>query len=109
MANENKTLCNCQGFYNHDTGLCDPLTENSPNPCPPTFWGNVAGWDWNNISNQAVTWAYALGILTPPNATNMETQAYMQELQRQKQTMMYLMVGLGVMMLVLVIVVIRKK
>ena len=72
------------------------------------FWNTVGGWDWNVISDNALTWGYALGIIKPPNATNLETQAYMMELQKQRQQMNMIMVGLGVLMLIIVIIVIRQ-
>jgi hypothetical protein len=39
----------------------------------------------------------------------MENQAYMMELQRQKDQMMYIMIGLGITMMIVVLLVLRKK
>jgi hypothetical protein len=50
MANLNKTLCNCEATYNEETGFCDPLLPNSPNPCPDTAWGNIWSWIGQNVS-----------------------------------------------------------
>ena len=50
MANLNKTLCNCEGTYNEQTGFCDPLLPNSPNPCPDTTWGNIWNWLGQNVT-----------------------------------------------------------
>ena len=112
MANLNKKYCNCTGIYVGDadgSGTCNPLTETSPDPCPTTFWQNAAGWDWNAIGDNALTWGYALGVFQAPNGATMENQAYMMELQRQKDQMMYIMVGLGVTMMIVVLLVLRKK
>jgi hypothetical protein len=110
MANLNKTECDCFGFYD-PSGGCLPYDPevHTTEPCPNNFWGTVGGWDWQNISDNAMQWGYALGIFTPPNAVSMENQAYMMELQRQKDQMMYIMVGLGITMLIVVLVVLRKK
>ena len=50
MANLNKTMCNCEGFYNAEQQICEPLQANSPDPCPSTFWGNLGNWAMNNVS-----------------------------------------------------------
>lgn len=111
MANKNKTECSCMGFW--EDGMCVPalLPEdpNYVNPCPTTWFETAGTWNWDNISNTALTWGYALGLFNSPNAVNMETQQYMMELQRQKQQMMYIMVGLGILMVLVVIMVLRKK
>jgi len=108
MANLNRTECNCTGIWNPTTSICD-TPQAGEDPCPPTWFETAGTWDWNNISNQALTWGYALGWFKSPDATNMQTEAYMQELARQKQQMMMYMIGLGILMVVLVIVVIKKK
>ena len=83
-------------------------TNNNGNGNGNGFWNTVGGWDWKAISDNALTWGYAFGFIKPPNATNMETQAYMMELQKQRQQMNMIMVGLGVLMLIIVIIVIRQ-
>ena len=109
-TNLNETECQCMGIYNEANGSCD-IPPNGVDPCPDSggsgFWNNLAGANWNAISENALQWGYALGILKPPS-TNLQTQAYMMELQKQRQQMMYIMVFLGVLMLVIVIMVLRQ-
>ena len=110
MANLSKKYCDCKKLYVGDpdgSGTCEELTATSPNPCPETFWTTAAGWDWNSISKNALNWSYALGFLSPPQ-TNLETQIYMQELERQRRQSMYIMVGLGVLLLVIILVVVAR-
>ena len=113
MANLNRTNCGCMGFWDSANNGCTPaLMPEDPNyvdPCPPTWFETAGTWDWNNISNTALTWGYALGLFNAPNQVNMETQQYYMELQRQKQQMMYIMVGLAVLMILVVVLVLRKK
>ena len=73
------------------------------------FWQTASGWDWNAIGENALTWGYALGVFQAPNGATMENQAYMMELQRQKDQMMYIMIGLGITMMIVVLLVLRKK
>lgn len=110
MANLNKEMCDCMGFYD-PSGGCMPYDPevHSEEPCPGSFWETAAGWDWGAISDNAMNWGYALGIFRPPNQNNLSNQLYMQELQRQRQQMTYIFVGLGVAMLVILLVVLRKK
>jgi len=110
MANLNKSECECMGFYD-PSGGCTPYDPqiHATEPCPNNFWGTVGGLDWNAIGDNALTWGYALGIFQSPNAANMENQAYMMELQRQKDQMMYIMIGLGITMMIVVLLVLRKK
>jgi hypothetical protein len=112
MANLNKTECGCMGFYDASGGCTPALMPEDPNyinPCPNNFWGTVGGWDWNAIGENALTWGYALGVFQAPNGATMENQAYMMELQRQKDQMMYIMIGLGITMMIVVLLVLRKK
>jgi hypothetical protein len=107
MANKNKTECDCNGIWNETTSTCD-IVPTGVDACPPTFWQNAAGWDWNGIGENALVWGYALGFLKPPSA-NLESQVYMMELERQRQQSLYIMAGLGVLMLVIVVMVVRKN
>ncbi len=107
MANLNKTECNCTGIYNATSMTCDD--PQGVDPCPNNFWGTVGGLDWNAIGENALTWGYALGVFQAPNGATMENQAYMMELQRQKDQMMYIMIGLGITMMIVVLLVLRKK
>tara|TARA_R100000152_G_C6616085_1_gene68325 strand:- start:108 stop:437 length:330 start_codon:yes stop_codon:yes gene_type:complete len=109
MANLNKEMCDCMGFYD-PSGGCMPYDPevHADEPCPGGFWQTVGSWDWGAISENAMNWGYALGLFQPPNQ-NLETQMYMAELQRQRQQMTMIMVGLGIAMLVILIVVVRKK
>ena len=106
MANLNKTECGCEGIYNATTSSCDP-PDVGVDPCP-SFWSNLAGWDWQNIADTSLTWGYALGFLKPPNAQQ-DNAIYLMQLEQQRKQMMYLMVGLGVLMLVVVIMVLKKN
>jgi len=116
MANLNKTECSCQGFYD-PAGGCIPYDPavHSEEPCPTNFWGNVGGFitsaDWGAISENALNISYALGWLKPPQQ-NLQTQIYMQELERQRRQSMMIFVGLGIILLILVMVIVlqnRKK
>lgn len=59
MANLNNTMCNCEGFYNAEEQICEPLQTNSPDPCPPTFWGSLGDWAMNNITIGGVGGGYS--------------------------------------------------
>jgi hypothetical protein len=72
------------------------------------FWANVGGWDWNAISGNALQWGYALGWLQPPSS-QLDAMAFQTELARQRQQMMWIIVGLIVLLIVLVVLVLRKK
>jgi len=107
--NKNETVCGCVGIYNEADMRCDDVPV-GVDACPEKgFWNAVGGWDWKAISENSLQWGYALGFLKPPNATTMENQQYMAELQRQKNTMNMILLGLAILMIVLVIVVVRKK
>jgi len=108
MPNLNETMCNCEGFSQTD-GSCEPYDADihSSPPCPDGFWGTVGGWDWEAISSTSLQWMYAFGVLKPPSA-NLETQAYMMELQRQQKQTNMIMLGLGFLMLIVLIIVLRK-
>ena len=112
---DNEAYCGCTGIFiqdpsDPDVGTCAAPTGGE-DPCPHVqqgFWQTAASWDWNNISTTALTWGYATGLLKPPSS-NLETQAYMMELQKQRQQMNMILIGLGVLMLVVIIVLVRKK
>ena len=72
------------------------------------FWANVGSWNWNAISGNALQWGYALGWLQPPSS-QLDAMAYQTEIARQRQQMMFIIVGLIVLMIVLVVLVLRKK
>ena len=111
MANKNETECGCMGIYNSSTNSCDDIPV-GVDACPENgggFWNTIGGWDWKAISENSLQWGYALGFLKPPNAASMENQQYMAELQRQKNTMNMILLGLAILMIVLVIVVVRRK
>ena len=104
MANKNKTICECTGIYNESTGYCDdPM---GIDPCPSWFattFQNAQSWDWQNISNTGLEWAYVLGLAerpvvnTPDNSGEMETTKYIT----------YGIIALTI--IVLVVFLIRKK
>tara|TARA_R110002074_G_scaffold46984_1_gene120799 strand:+ start:223 stop:567 length:345 start_codon:yes stop_codon:yes gene_type:complete len=111
MPNLNETECSCMGIYNPTTYTCDTATPEVA--CPDgaggsTWLQTASGWNWNVIGENALTWGYALGLLKPPNAQQ-DNSLYLMQLEQQRNQMMYLMVGLGVLMLVVVILVLKKN
>lgn len=108
MANINKEMCECMGFYD-PSGSCTPYDPaiHPEEPCPSNFWSNVGSWNWGAISDTALQWGYAFGFLQPPSQ-NLETQMYMMELERQRRQTTMLMVGLGVLMLIVILIVLRR-
>ena len=107
MPNPNSTNCNCEGIWNETTSSCD-MIPTGVNPCP-TWFETASGWDWNNISNTALQWGWALGILNQPNQNNMDAQLYLAEIERQKKMTTYLIVGMVMVLLIVLIFALRKK
>ena len=98
MANLNKTLCNCEGFYNEETQMCDPLLPNSPNPCPTTFWGNVGDLISTNVHIGGYSGGggvYQGGSYFPAGS------------ERKDNTMLY--IGAGIVVLVIIWFMMKKK
>ena len=87
MANKNKTMCNCEGFYNEEENICEPLQANSPDPCPPTFWGNLGNWLSANITIGGYGGTPTNYYGTPPAQT-------------KDNTLMYVLVGVVVVGLI---------
>jgi len=85
MANLNNTMCNCEGFYNAEEQICEPLQANSPDPCPATFWGNLGNWAMNNVSISGVGGGnQASNYMGTPNTTTKDN------------TYLYVLIGLVV-------------
>lgn len=91
MANLNKTECGCVGVYNASIGGCEDPAE-GVDPCP-SFWSQLAGWDWNAIGDTTLTWGYALGIFNQPSNIDAQAIAYQEEIRRQKAQMQYLIIA----------------
>lgn len=106
MANLNKTECGCEGIYNATTSSCD-IPDVGVDPCP-SFWSTLAGWDWNEISDTSLQWGYALGIFNSPNM-NQQTLAYQMEIERQKRTMQFLIIGFLIVITILIIYVAKAN
>ena len=87
MANLNKTLCNCEGFYNEETELCDPLLPNSPDPCPDTFWGNLLGWVTTNVH---------IGGTPNPTNTGLQYNPYV----KKDNTIWYIIGGVAIVAII---------
>lgn len=96
MANKNKTMCNCEGFYNEEQNICEPLQANSPDPCPTTFWGGLGNWLSTNVSIGGYGGAGATNYYggTPPAQT-------------KDNTLMYVL--LGIVVIGIIYFVVKKK
>jgi hypothetical protein len=107
MANLNKTECGCMGIYNATTSSCDDPPV-GVDPCP-SFWATVGSWDWNAISEGALTWGYALGIFQQPTGVSIQSLQYQQEIERQKRTMQMLIIGFLIVITILIVYVVRAQ
>ena len=95
MANKNKTMCNCEGFYNEEQNICEPLQANSPDPCPSTFWGNLGSWLSTNVTIGGYGGGGATNYYgTPPNQT-------------KDNALMYVLIG--VVVIGIIYFVVKKK
>lgn len=107
MANLNKTECQCTGIYNATTMTCD-IPDAGVDPCP-SFWSQLATWDWQGISDTSLQWGYALGIFNPPPNDQMQQEAYQREIQRQRNTMTMLVIGFIIVVAILVVYIVRNQ